>query len=56
LILEPLDWGEITVDGKHVGYRRMPGGGLKPSGNLARARGRKHGSAWCFSTSTCSST
>jgi len=36
--LEPLDWGEITVDGKHVGYRRMPGGGLKPSGNLARAR------------------
>jgi polar amino acid transport system permease protein len=36
--LEPLDWGEITVDGQHVGYRRMPGGGLKPSGNLARAR------------------
>jgi polar amino acid transport system permease protein len=36
--LEPLDWGEITVDGKHVGYQRMPGGGLRPSGNLARAR------------------
>jgi polar amino acid transport system permease protein len=36
--LEPLDWGEITVDGQHVGYRRMPGGGPKPSGNLARAR------------------
>ena len=36
--LEPLDWGEITVDGKHVGYQRMPGGGLRPAGNLARAR------------------
>jgi len=36
--LEPLDWGEITVDGRHVGYRRMPGGGLRPSGNIARAR------------------
>jgi polar amino acid transport system permease protein len=36
--LEPLDWGEITVDGKHVGYERMPGGGFRPAGNLARAR------------------
>jgi polar amino acid transport system permease protein len=36
--LEPLDWGEITVDGKHVGYKRMPGGGLRPTANLARAR------------------
>jgi polar amino acid transport system permease protein len=36
--LEPLDWGEITVDGRHVGYQRMPGGGLRPTGNLARAR------------------
>ena len=36
--LEPLDWGEITVDGRHVGYRRMPGGGLLPTGNIARAR------------------
>ncbi len=36
--LEPLDWGEITVDGKHVGYTRAPGGGLRPSGNLAKAR------------------
>jgi polar amino acid transport system permease protein len=36
--LEPLDWGEITVDGRHVGYRRLPGGGLRPAGNLARAR------------------
>ncbi len=36
--LEPLDWGEITVDGKLVGYERAPGGGLRPSGNLARAR------------------
>ncbi len=36
--LEPLDWGEITVDGKLVGYERAPGGGLRPAGNLARAR------------------
>jgi polar amino acid transport system permease protein len=36
--LEQLDWGEITVDGKHVGYARRPGGGLAPSGNLAKAR------------------
>jgi polar amino acid transport system permease protein len=36
--LEPLDWGEITVDGRHVGYERMPGGGFRPTGNLARAR------------------
>jgi polar amino acid transport system permease protein len=36
--LEPLDWGEITVDGRHVGYQRMPGGGFRPTGNLARAR------------------
>jgi polar amino acid transport system ATP-binding protein/polar amino acid transport system permease protein len=36
--LEPLDWGEITVDGRHVGYERAQGGGLRPAGNLARAR------------------
>jgi polar amino acid transport system permease protein len=36
--LEPLDWGEITVNDRHVGYQRMPGGGLRPTGNLARAR------------------
>jgi polar amino acid transport system permease protein len=36
--LEPLDWGEITVEGGYVGYQRMPGGGLRPTGNLARAR------------------
>ena len=36
--LEPLDWGEITVDGKHVGYRRVPGGALRPTRNLAQAR------------------
>ena len=36
--LAPLDRGEITVDGRHVGYQRMPGGGLRPTGNLARAR------------------
>ena len=36
--LEPLDWGEITVDGKYVGYARRPGGGLMPTRNLAKAR------------------
>jgi polar amino acid transport system permease protein len=36
--LEDLDWGEITVDGKHVGYSRQPGGGLLPTRNLAKAR------------------
>jgi polar amino acid transport system ATP-binding protein/polar amino acid transport system permease protein len=36
--LEPLDWGEITVGGRHVGYQRAPGGGLRATGNLARAR------------------
>jgi polar amino acid transport system permease protein len=36
--LEPLDWGEITIDGKYVGYARKPGGGLVPTRNLAKAR------------------
>jgi len=36
--LEPLDWGEITVEGKHVGYERMPGGGFRPARKLAQAR------------------
>ena len=36
--LEPLDLGEITVDGKYVGYVRKSGGGLAPTRNLARAR------------------
>jgi polar amino acid transport system permease protein len=36
--LEPLDWGEITVDGKYVGYHQQIGGGLKPTRNVARAR------------------
>jgi ABC-type polar amino acid transport system ATPase subunit len=35
--LEPLDWGEITVDGRHVGYQRAPSGGLRLTGNPARA-------------------
>ena len=35
--LEHLDWGEITVDGKHVGYEKV-GGTLRPMRNLARAR------------------
>jgi polar amino acid transport system permease protein len=36
--LEQLDWGEITVDGKFVGYERKPGGGLAPTRKLAKAR------------------
>jgi polar amino acid transport system permease protein len=35
--LEQLDWGEITVDGKHVGYAR-DGDRLVPARNLAAAR------------------
>ena len=36
--LEPLDWGQITVDGKYVGYEKGAGGGLRPTRNLAKAR------------------
>src|SRR5216683_3276237 len=36
--LEPLDWSEITVDGKYVGYQNQIGGGLKPTRNVAKAR------------------
>src|SRR5260221_8053466 len=36
--LEPLDWGEITVDGKYVGYQSQIGGGLKPTRNVAKPR------------------
>jgi polar amino acid transport system permease protein len=36
--LEPLDWGEITVHGAYVGYERVPGGGVRPTGKLAQAR------------------
>jgi polar amino acid transport system ATP-binding protein/polar amino acid transport system permease protein len=35
--LEKLDWGEILVEGKHVGYDKQ-GEHLRPSRNLARAR------------------
>jgi polar amino acid transport system permease protein len=35
--LDTLDWGSITVDGEHVGYRSTVGG-MKPSSNLAKAR------------------
>jgi polar amino acid transport system permease protein len=38
--LEPLDWGEITVHGEHVGYEKIPGGGLRPTRKLAQARAR----------------
>ncbi|MBV9065100.1 MAG: amino acid ABC transporter permease/ATP-binding protein [Methylobacteriaceae bacterium] len=36
--LEQVDAGEITVDGKHVGYRRAENGALVPMRDLAKAR------------------
>ncbi len=38
--LEPLDWGEITVHGSHVGYEKIPGGGVRPTRKLAQARAK----------------
>jgi polar amino acid transport system permease protein len=35
--LETLDWGEITVEGKYVGYEKR-NGGLRATHNLAKAR------------------
>jgi polar amino acid transport system permease protein len=35
--LEHLDWGEIKVEGRHVGYEKA-GGGWKPTRDLAKAR------------------
>jgi polar amino acid transport system permease protein len=36
--LERLDRGEITVDGKYIGYAKRSGGRLIPTRNLAKAR------------------
>jgi polar amino acid transport system permease protein len=36
--LEQLDWGEITVDGKYVGYVKDIGDRIVPVRNLAKAR------------------
>jgi polar amino acid transport system permease protein len=36
--LESLDWGEIKVEGKHVGYRMRNHNVLKPVRDLAKAR------------------
>ena len=36
--LEPIDWGEITVDGRYVGYEKVQGGSLRPTRRLAQAR------------------
>jgi len=36
--LETLDWGEITVGGKYVGYKKAIGDALKPIRNIAKAR------------------
>ena len=33
-----MDWGEITVDGRYGGYAKQPGGGLRPTRHLAKAR------------------
>jgi len=38
--LEPVDRGEITVGGEHVGYERVDGGPLRPSRHVARERAR----------------
>jgi polar amino acid transport system permease protein len=35
--LEQLEWGEIKVDGKYVGYEKR-GGGARPIANVAKAR------------------
>jgi polar amino acid transport system permease protein len=35
--LESLDWGEITVEGKYVGYEKK-NNKLRPTGDLAKAR------------------
>jgi polar amino acid transport system permease protein len=35
--LEQLDWGEIKVDGRYVGYEKI-GNAIKPVANLAKAR------------------
>ena len=40
--LEALDWGEITVDGRSVGYRPSNGGRPRPSRDVARARAKAH--------------
>jgi polar amino acid transport system permease protein len=36
--LEPLDWGEITIDGQLVGYDRLADGFLRPVRKLAQSR------------------
>lgn len=36
--LEAMDWGEVTVDGRTVGYRQAAGGPPRPVRDLARAR------------------
>jgi polar amino acid transport system permease protein len=36
--LEAMDWGEVTVDGRSVGYRSTRGGAPRPVRDLARAR------------------
>jgi polar amino acid transport system permease protein len=36
--LESVDWGTITIGGKHVGYEPMVGAQPRPTGRLAKAR------------------
>jgi polar amino acid transport system permease protein len=38
--LDPLDWGEITVDGSPVGYEKIPGSGMRPTRKLAQTRAK----------------
>jgi hypothetical protein len=45
--LEPLDWGEITMDGRHVGDQRTPAAACGPP-VISPGRARKPVSAWGF--------
>jgi hypothetical protein len=45
--LEPLDWSEITMDGRHVGDQRTPAAACGPP-VISPGRARKPVSAWGF--------
>ena len=48
--LEAVDWGEIQVEGKYVGYR-LPRQDAAPDPRPCAGRGPRRASAWCSSTS-----
>ena len=51
--LEPLDWGDITVHGELVGYRKFLAADCVPP-VIWHKPAPALGSAWCSSISTCS--